>query len=211
MAGSARWLRDSVYGRRCEVCGERFTEYAIRELRCELLVNEDGPGYGAIKTTAVAHCPTCGNSWDFVADGVNEADMKHGIGWLVARTRQCINPFTGKVVEFPEILSDASDICACDPSDESEDDAGEAGDADDDDAEPGCTDQKEPDPQHPNRGRRLAVPSIRSCCPPSPITDGTLKSARRVLRCYSDIRTAPSFARLMKRFGVSIDANSNNN
>lgn len=217
MAGSRRWLR-AMRGEQCKVCETKMSEYAVKELHFELLPRQDGPGYVAVKTTLTAHCPTCGNAWSKAASGLKPADMKSGVGWLVDRTRRIINPFTQQPIEFDESIitpgndpgnlsGDDGDTCTCELDEPSEQD-GE--DEDDDDSAAGaasCQTQDEPakpPPEGGKRGRLLTQPSIRGCCPPTPITDGTVEAARRVLRCYSDVRTKPSFHRLMLRFGVRV-------
>jgi len=212
MAGSKKWLR-AMHGQKCEVCDTRMTEYAIKELRFELLPRQDGPGYAAVKTTMTAHCPTCGNAWSKIADALKPADMKSGIGWLIDRTRHIINPFTKEPIEFGESLPSENDGDNCTCEFDEKDDDGDSDDDDDDngqDAKDGkastqtADDPAKPPPKDNKRGRLLTQPSIRGCCPPTPITDHTLAAARRKLRCYSDIRTKPSFQRLMKQFGVRV-------
>lgn len=58
----------------------------------------------------------------------------------------------------------------------------------------------------PARNNRPKVrPSIRACCPKTPITDEVLASAIRKLRFYSFWRFAKSFPKLMMRFGVDVN------
>lgn len=217
MAGSRRWLR-AIRGQGCAVCGEVVSEYAIRGLTFKLVPSEEGRGYAAIEPMATVHCPTCGNVWtcnmlkvEGGSDAIKPADMKSGVGWLIDRTRRIINPFT----QEPSLPSETLDpFPGSHPGDDGEDEGGVCDcefDQDPDDDEAGDEDD-EPEPATPkpssakgkHRGRLLTQPSIRSCCPPSPITTGSLKAAKRSLRCYSDIRTAPSFHRFMMGFGVAV-------
>lgn len=214
MAGSRKWLH-AMHGQKCEVCETQFTEYAIKELRFELLPRQDGPGYAAVKTTMTANCPTCGNSWSKVADSIKPVDMKSAIGWLVDRTRRVINPFTKKPIEFDESLSsdagNCDDDCTCEFDEKDDDGDGESDDDEDDDQDTvgkastqTAEEPTKPPPRGDKRGRLLTQPSIRGCCPPTPITDRTVAAAKLKLRCYSDVRTMPSFKRLMKQFGVRV-------
>lgn len=212
MAGSRRWLR-AMRGEECKVCGQKVTEFAVRELRFELLPRPNEPGYAALKTTMTAHCPCCGNAWEQVTEGIKVADMKSGIGWLADRTRRIVNPFTKQPINPAEAMDDGG-TCACefdeeDEQDSIDDDEDEEDVPSDVDSSVATDEPTTPPPRHRHRGRLLTQPSIRGCCPPSPITDGTVAAARRVLRCYSDRRTAASFPRLMARFGARVDTRGN--
>ena len=217
MAGSRKWLR-AFDGEKCEVCEERLSHFAIKEIHFELMPRQEGVGYGSIKTTLTAHCPTCGNGWSLIANDISAADMKSGIGWLVGRTVLHINPFTKQPYVPPETMEVADDSCTCE-FDETEPDrpSEELAEKNDDEPEggggvatgelPSSKDSEElPPPRSGSkRGRLLTQPSVRSCCPPTPITDDTVSAAKRAFRCYSYQRTAPSFRRLMMKFGVKVD------
>ena len=217
MAGSRKWLR-AMHGRRCETCGIRFTEFAVKELNFKLLPRGDGDGYGAVRTTLTAYCPKCGSPRSAQADDTKPADMKAGIGWLVDRTRLVINPFTKRPVVPNEALKGYGGTVEPEIDDSDVDCPSERLEEDDDESEgPGGTAMgTDPEPDAPGepparngdkRGRLLTQPSIRSCCPPSPITDGTLSAAKRTMRGYADIRTKPSFINFMLRFGVVVGEN----
>lgn len=224
MSGSRKWIDKTVEGRLCPRCFARFTKYATRGISVKLLPRPDGKGFGALFPVVHVPCPTCKTVHEIPVSDVTRADIKKGLDWLHERTLQPDNPFAG--TWGPDLVDgEHGDPDLFTPDDEQESDDNSPGGTATQPPPPGSTpgtpgrapgnsppagppaptDLPGAGGERPNAGRRLASPSVRKCCPPQPITDQTLKAAIRKLRNYSFRRDAPSFRRLMNRFGVKLD------
>lgn len=208
MSGSWKWIERAVHRRVCPNCLAQFTRFATRGISVRLLPRPDGEGFGALYPTLIVPCPTCQTEHRITVGDVSRADLKKGIDWLHQRTLGPDDPFTNSW--GPDLMPNGEgDPHLLQPPPQTPE--GQAREA-------SGTGQGEPSSGNGERGRSKSLggqpprikPSIRTCCPPQPITDQTVQAAKRKLRTLSFCRTAPSFARLLKGFGVEATSSDSN-